>query len=122
MASELAAVGFHDAVEVGRGGFGAVFRCLQVGLARVVAVKLMTSDFADDKPRFVREQQAMGQLTGHPNIVPLLQVGQTARGLPFLVMPFCAQGCWQQRIASLGVLPEDEVLRVGERGAARRRI
>ena len=113
VASELAAVGFHDAVEVGRGGFGAVFRCLQVGLARVVAVKLMTSDFADDKPRFVREQQAMGQLTGHPNIVPLLQVGQTARGLPFLVMQFCAQGCWQQRIASLGVLQEDEVLRVG---------
>ncbi len=86
--SELAAVGFHDAVEVGRGGFGAVFRCVQADLARVVAVKLLTTDLADDRPRFVREQHAMGQLTGHPNIVPLLQVGQTPRGLPFLVMPF----------------------------------
>ena len=111
--SELAAAGFSDAVEVGRGGFGVVFRCVQVGLARVVAVKVLTADLANDRARFVREQQTMGQLTGHPNIVALLQVGQTAQGVPFLVMPFCAQGCWQQRIARLGILPEAEVLRVG---------
>jgi serine/threonine-protein kinase PknK len=111
--SELAEAGFGGAVEVGHGGFGVVFRCVQVRLARVVAVKLLTIDFADERARFVREQRAMGQLTGHPNIVALLQVGQTAQGLPFLVMPFCAQGSWQQRIAGLGILPEDEVLRVG---------
>ena len=29
MASELAAAGFEDAVEVGRGGSGVVYRCYQ---------------------------------------------------------------------------------------------
>lgn len=113
VAAELGAVGFEDAREVGRGGFGVVFRCTQVGLDRVVAVKVLTAQLADDRARFVREQHAMARLTGHPNIVAVLQVGQTKSGWPFLVMPFCAPGCWQQRIVQCGPLPPDEVLRLG---------
>ncbi len=111
--AELSAAGFEDAREVGRGGYGVVYRCRQVGLRRVVAVKVLTVKREEDRARFVREQQAMAQLTGHPNIVPVLQVGETASGRPFLVMPYCAQGCIQQRIARLGVLEVAEVLRLG---------
>ena len=109
----LAAAGFADAREVGRGGFGVVYRCWQRGLDRVVAVKVMTQTSPDDRARFVREQQAMGRLTGHPNIVAVLQVGEIEGGLPFLVMPYCELGCVQQRITQSGELPVEDVLQVG---------
>ena len=109
----LVAAGFADAKEVGRGGFGVVYRCSQAGLDRVVAVKVLVATFTDQRARFVREQQAMGRLTGHPNIVAVFQVGELAGGQPFLVMPFCENGSMQDRIARLTVLPLDEVLRIG---------
>ena len=109
----LAAAGFDAAKEVGRGGFGVVYRCAQEGLDRAVAVKVLMTTLADDRARFVREQQAMGRLTGHPNIVAVFQVGELDNGLPFLVMPFCEQGSVQDRIAKLAELPLDEVLRIG---------
>src|SRR5271154_5932884 len=76
-ASELAAAGFVDGQEIGRGGFGVVYRCRQVALERVVAVKVLTVGMDEDRARFVREQHAMARLTSHPNIVPVLQVGET---------------------------------------------
>jgi DNA-binding CsgD family transcriptional regulator len=114
----LATAGFVDAVEVGRGGFGVVFRCRQVGLGRPVAVKVLTAQLDDDRARFMREQHAMAALTGHPNIVSVLQIGEIAGGQPFLVMPFCGRGSLADRIGETGVLGVDEVLRVGVKMAA----
>ena len=82
VASELGAAGFDDAEEIGRGGFGIVYRCTQVALDRVVAVKVLTAEPDEDKERFLREQRAMGRLTGHPNIVGVLLVGETVSGYP----------------------------------------
>ena len=109
----LAAKGFEGARQIGRGGFGVVYRCVQVELGRVVAVKVLTADLDDNRPRFMREQQAMARLTGHPNIVPVLQVGETAHGQPFLVMPYYARGSLQARIIQSGVMSPDEVLHIG---------
>jgi class 3 adenylate cyclase len=116
--SELAAAGFADAVEVGRGGFGVVYRCRQVRLGRAVAVKVLTVELEDSRARFVREQQVMARLTGHPNIVSVLQIGEIASGRPFLVMPYCGQGSMGDRIAEVGTLGVDEVLRLGVKTAA----
>src|ERR1700756_2215212 len=78
IAAELAAAGFVDAVEAGRGGAGVVFRCYQTSLGRTVAIKVLASDLDEVKrERFLREGYAMGQLSGHPNIVSVLQVGVT---------------------------------------------
>ena len=78
VAAELAAAGFVEAEEIGRGGFGIVYRCREVALDRIVAVKVLTSDLdVDNLERFLREQRAMGQLSGHPNIVNVLQIGTT---------------------------------------------
>lgn len=113
LVAELSALGFDDAVEIGRGGFGIVYRCSEAALDRTVAVKVLTVDLDENRERFVREQKAMGRLTGHPNIVGVLQVGETEDGHPFLVMPYHPQGSLEERIRRLGPRPFDEVLRVG---------
>lgn len=112
VATDLSAAGFSDAEEIGRGGFGIVFRCTQVALDRVVAVKVLTTDLQEDRDRFLREQHAMAKLTGHPNIVGILEVGETASGHPYLVMQYHPLGSVEDRIKRLGLLPLDEALRV----------
>ncbi|WP_330252885.1 protein kinase [Nocardia sp. NBC_00565] len=112
--AELAAAGFDDAVEIGRGGFGAVYRCTQASLDRVVAVKVLTADLDEDnRARFFREQRAAGRLTGHPNIVHVLQAGATGNGRPFIVMPYYPQGSLDARIRCDGPLELEEALRLG---------
>ncbi|OUS83988.1 protein kinase, partial [Rhodococcus sp. NCIMB 12038] len=116
IASDLRSAGFDDASEIGRGGFGVVYRCVQTVLHRPVAVKVLTADVGDPNwKRFLREEQVMGQLTGHPNIVSALQVGVTEGGRPFIVMPYHERGSLDDRIRRHGPLPLEEVLRLGVR-------
>ncbi|MFC9550202.1 protein kinase [Rhodococcus sp. NPDC056960] len=111
---ELAAAGFDEAEEIGRGGFGVVYRCLQEDLDRTVAVKVLTSDLDPEHlARFVREQRAMGRMSGHPNIVDLYQVGVTRRGRPFLVMPYHSLGSLDAQIRRSGPIGWAQVLRLG---------
>jgi serine/threonine protein kinase/N-acetylneuraminic acid mutarotase len=114
IASELAAAGFEDAVEVGRGGGGVVYRCYQKSLARSVAIKVLTSGLDDDdRERFLREGYAMGALSGHPNIVNILQVGVTESSRPFIVMPYHAVGSLAERLRREGRIAWPEALRIG---------
>ncbi|MCZ4586753.1 protein kinase [Rhodococcus opacus] len=111
---ELRAAGFDDAREIGRGGFGVVYRCTQAALDRAVAVKVLSGDLDDEsRARFLREQRAMGRLTGHPNVVSVLEVGVTPSGLPFLVMPYHPQDSLDARIRRQGPLTVTEALRLG---------
>ncbi|WP_237708389.1 protein kinase domain-containing protein [Mycobacterium marinum] len=113
LAEQLNVDGFADAAEVGRGGFGVVYRCRQVDLDRVVAIKVLTIDLDENRPRFEREQRAMAKLTGHPNIVSVLQIGETRDGHPYLVMPYCRRGSVQTEISRLGRLSLADVLQLG---------
>ncbi|WP_406275555.1 protein kinase [Nocardia sp. NBC_00881] len=116
LAAELAAAGFFDAEEIGRGGFGVVYRCTERSLDRAVAIKVLTSEFAgEDRQRFVREQHALGRLYGHPNVVQILQADITATGRPYIVMPFLSRGSLESRLRSKGPIPWGEVLSIGER-------
>ncbi|TLF76725.1 serine/threonine-protein kinase [Nocardia cyriacigeorgica] len=112
--AELNTEGFEQAEEIGRGGFGVVYRCIQPDLNRVVALKVLTSDLtAENLQRFLREQRAMGQLSGHPHIVDVFQVGTTTGGHPYLVMPYHAQGSLERRIRDAGPLAWTEILALG---------
>ncbi|MCI0339976.1 MAG: protein kinase [Planctomycetales bacterium] len=65
--------------EIGRGGMGVVWRARDTRLGREVAVKVMISgEHASPEAiaRFMREARAAGQLGVHPNIVPVLDVGE----------------------------------------------
>ncbi|MGW5387940.1 protein kinase domain-containing protein [Nocardia sp. NPDC003963] len=114
MSEELAALGLTEAHEIGRGGFGIVYRCVQRALDRVVAVKVLSSDLdPESRERFLREEHAMGRLSGHPNIVDILQVDVTASGLPFIVMPFATHGSLERLVHEVGPLSWTDTLRVG---------
>ncbi|MCK8669644.1 protein kinase [Rhodococcus sp. HM1] len=114
VASELALAGFVDAYEIGRGGFGIVYRCHEVALDRTVAVKVLTSHLAPDNlERFLREQRAMGRLSGHPHIVNVMQVGTTVSGRPYLVMQYHRRDSLDARIRRTGPVGWEETLHLG---------
>ena len=112
--AELCTAGFDDVVEIGHGGFGVVFRCVQPLLDREVAIKVLTADLdPDNVDRFLREQRAMGRLSGHPHIVTIFQVGTTARGRPYIVMPCHDKGSLDALIRRHGPMDWCETLRIG---------
>ena len=114
--AELEVEGYHDAEPVGRGGFGVVYRCRQPSLDRVVAIKVISSDPEDvDLEHFDREQRAMGRVSGHPNIVPVLHSGLTFTGRPYIVMPYHSRDTLGSWIKSHGPLPVHEALTIGVR-------
>ena len=114
IAAELVAAGFVDAVEVGRGGAGIVYRCHQTSLARSVAIKVLMSDLdQDNRERFLREGLAMGKLSGHPNIENILQVGVTESNRPYIVMPYHEAGSLAQRLHRVGRIAWPDALRIG---------
>ncbi|MFE3188506.1 protein kinase [Nocardia sp. NPDC059240] len=118
IASELAIAGFGEAAEIGRGGFGVVYRCHEYALKRSVAIKVLMSEVhGDERRRFVDEQQALGRLSGHPHIVQILQVDVTATGRPYLVMPFHSRGSLELLLHNSGPLRWPRVLSIGVRVA-----
>jgi serine/threonine protein kinase/membrane-associated protease RseP (regulator of RpoE activity) len=61
--------------ELGRGGFGVVYKAWQADLHRTVALKFLQSDSEESSERFIREARIAANLA-HPNITPIYEVGQ----------------------------------------------
>ncbi len=91
-----------------------VYRCYQTSLRRSVAIKVLASEIGEDsRERFLREGYAMGGLSGHPNIVNILQVGVTVSDRPYIVMPYYAADSLGQRLHRVGPIQWPEALRIG---------
>lgn len=72
---------------LGAGGMATVVLAEERALKRMVAIKILAPELAEDpdyRTRFAREAEAAARLQ-HPNIVPIFRVSEAA-GLPFYAM------------------------------------
>jgi serine/threonine-protein kinase len=85
-------IGKYDVTDkLGEGGMGVVYKGIDPGIGRPVAIKMMTGGFAENPDllkRFQREAQSAGTLQ-HPNIVIIYELG-THEGNPYMAMEFIA--------------------------------
>jgi tRNA A-37 threonylcarbamoyl transferase component Bud32 len=85
---------------VGVGAFGAVWKARDTDLDRLVAIKVphrcRISQFADAESNLA-EARLLASLD-HPNIVPVLHVGTTEDGLPFVVSKFIQGSDLKERL------------------------
>jgi len=111
---DLGIGGITEAVEIGAGGFGIVYRAVESDLGRTVAVKVLSGNLDESAQyRFERERRAMGRLSGHPNIVTIYRGGYTEAGHAYLVMEFLERGSLADWLSTAGPLGWEEVLRFG---------
>ncbi|HUF84886.1 MAG TPA: protein kinase [Acidimicrobiia bacterium] len=109
--------GYEEFEEVGRGGFGIVYRARETSLARTIAVKILSGPFDDTaRRRLDRERQAMGMLSGHPNIVTVYATGYLTDGRPYIVMEYLPGGNLAERVAETP-LPWQDAVRIGAKVA-----
>jgi serine/threonine protein kinase len=91
--------GYEILDELGHGGMGIVYRARQLGLDRIVALKMLRQQAqpgANALARFRTEAAAIARLQ-HPNIVQVFDVGEVA-GRPFFVLEFVAGGSLAERL------------------------
>lgn len=72
--------------ELGRGGMGRVYQAYDTALGRIVALKMLIFDDADDQRRFLQEARIAAKLN-HPGIVQVYEVGEFD-GRHYIAMQF----------------------------------
>lgn len=106
--------GYRDLTPLGQGGFATVYRAYQEQFDRVVAVKVITIDVDDrTRDRFIRECQAAGRLSGHPNVVTVLDAGVTEQDRPYMTTELMERGSIADWIDRNGPMPLADALQVG---------
>lgn len=106
--------GYRNLVRIRQGGFSVVYRAIQEGFDRRVALKILNAVPDEDaRRRFERELRLTSRLSGHPHVVTVLDAGQAASGQLYLAMDFFDGGSLKDRIAADGPLSPDQVAAVG---------
>jgi hypothetical protein len=99
--------GFEILGELGRGGMGVVYRARQVGLDRLVALKMiLAGDFAGDEARrrFLAEAAVVARLQ-HPGVVQVHAFGTAPGGSPYFALEYLPGGSLDQKLAGTPLPP-----------------
>ncbi len=92
--------GFEILGELGRGGMGIVYKARHERLKRLVALKMIRSDWhgnAEHLARFEIEAEAVARLN-HPNIVRIYEIGK-AGDVAYVVLELLEGGTLKERLA-----------------------
>ncbi|MCX6899094.1 MAG: SUMF1/EgtB/PvdO family nonheme iron enzyme [Verrucomicrobia bacterium] len=105
--------GYAVLEQLGAGGMGAVFKARQPVLDRVVALKVITPQVAQDPSfiaRFQHEAKSAARLN-HPNIVQVYAAGEDT-GTHFMVSEFVEGESLHQRLSREGRMDPQEALAI----------
>jgi len=100
---------------LGKGAMGEVHLARQVGIDRLVAIKIIPKENLsdeEDKLRFVQEAKNLAKLN-HPNIVTAIEAGEFEDGA-YLAMSYIEGITVEDKINQEGQLTEKEALKVCE--------
>src|SRR5262245_15218763 len=120
LAPGILLAGYRIESLVGRGGMGVVYRAVQTGLERVVALKVIAPELLDDedvRDRFLSEARAAASVD-HPNVIPVHDAGE-ADGVAYIAMRYVAGDDLRTLVRRGGPLdPAEAAEIVGQAGAA----
>jgi tRNA A-37 threonylcarbamoyl transferase component Bud32 len=114
MVGEVVAERYELEELVGTGGMSSVYRARDRQLDRNVALKILHEHHLEDDEhveRFRREARAVARLS-HPNIVTVIDRGESEDGSQFIVFEFVDGENLKELIEREGPLPVDEALRL----------
>ncbi len=105
---------------LGKGAMGKVYRAVQVGLNRAVALKVLDSNYGAGRDESFRQrflvEAALTAKLGHPNTVRIFDYGCSADGIFYLAMEFL-EGEPLDRALAKGPLGWRRVLSMGQQVA-----
>lgn len=103
--------GYEIECKLGQGAMGVIYKGRHEKLQRIVALKVLLPEFANDKEfiqRFFREAKAAITLH-HPNIIQGYHVGES-NGFYYFAMEYVEGGTVKEKIQKTGLLPEMEAI------------
>lgn len=114
--STLKSVGRYQVISrLGEGAMANVYRAIDPGIAREVAIKVLKPEYARNEAlnlRFLREARAAGALS-HPNIATIYEVGEDGGGA-FIAMELVEGQPLDTVLQAHGRMPYERVLQLGQ--------
>lgn len=105
--------------ELGRGGMATVYLARQVRLNRLVALKVMSAEFASGaafQAAFLSEGQIIAQLE-HPNIIKIYDISVFQDRIFFMAMEYLSGGSLRDRLKAGALTPETSLQVLKDIGA-----
>jgi serine/threonine-protein kinase len=99
---------------IGQGGMGAVYKARQPAVQRLIALKILLAEFAENETiikRFHQEALAASRLT-HPNTIKVYDFGQTDDGVLYMAMEFLRGESLAQALSRGGAMPARRTLHI----------